>query len=297
MPDANTSTQAPGASFLPTRVLLPLSAMLLVLFVLLLFPWDSLGRRIAWEISRVSGARVEVTDLGPALSARGPVMRARDVDIQHPAIERVRLGTLEIAPRLAASWLSGNPKLRIWADTELGVLDGVLSLGPEPAYLGRVRNVELTRLPLRLDPSQLHLAGRLSADADVALAPNGTLSGELHFDSSALEVETERLPIAIPFSRATGTVEILPSGDTRISGIELEGPMIEGHIEGKIGLVHRSQSPPIDLAATLRIHDPVLLDMAQSNGFPITNGNQTNFDLSGTVASPQVLPRRTGLPR
>jgi len=295
--EANTSTHDRRAVFLPTVALLPLAALLVLSFILLLFPWDSLGRRVAWEISRVSGARVEVPELAPALSARGPVLRARNVTIEHPAVDEIRLSTLEIAPRLSTSWFAGNPTLRIWAQTQLGQVDGVLRLGAEPAYLGRVSKVELSRLPLRLDSDQLRFAGEISADADVALSPNGTLQGKIHFDSAALEVETGLLPIAIPFSRAVGTLEILQSGATRISAVDLEGPMIDGRLEGEIGLVHRSQPPPIDLSASLRIHDPTLQEMAQRNGFPIANGNESNFHLGGTVASPKITPRRLGSTR
>ena len=297
MSEPNTSTHPPRTAFLPAVALLPLTALLILSFILLLFPWDSLGRRIAWEISRVSGARVEVPELAPGVSARGPVLRARDVTITHPAIDRIRLSTLEIAPRFSTSWFEGNPTLRIWAQTQLGQVDGVLRLGTEPAYLGRVSEVELSRLPLRMDSDQLRFVGKIAADADVALSPNGTLQGKILFDSEALEVQTGLLPISIPFSRATGTLEILQSGATRISAVDLEGPMIDGRIEGEIGLVHRSQAPPIDLSASLRIHDPTLQDMAQRNGFPKASGNETNFHLGGTIISPEITPLRPGSTR
>lgn len=276
--------------FLPPRVLWPIAALLVALFVLIRFPWDSVGRRVAWEISRVSGARVEVDALSPALTARGPVLRATDVTIEHPAVERVRLTELELAPRLSGSWLSGEPTVRVWARTGLGNADGVLRLGETPAYQGRVDGVSIERLPLRLDASRVRIAGVIDADADVALAPDGTLSGRVDFESPSLTLESPQLPIAIPFSRAVGTIEILETGATRIAGVRLEGPIVEGDLDGEIGLVHRSQSPPLDLQARLRILDPSLRQLAPSAGLPLAPDGSADLRIGGTIDRPDFQP-------
>lgn len=288
MSEANESNAARPAAGLPRAIAVPLAAILVLVFLVLLFPWDSLGRRIAWEISRVSGARVDVPNLAPALTARGPVLRARDVTIEHPAVDRVRLHELEIAPRFSTSWLSGDPTLRIWARTGLGNVDGVLRLGQEPAYRGRVSEVEIERLPLRLDASGVRLAGRIEADADVALDPNGTLQGRVDFDSPTVTIQSTQLPIAISFTRARGGIEILESGATRIDAVTLEGPAVEGELSGEIGLVHRSQSPPLDLTGHLVIHDAMLRQLAPSAGLLLSPGGEADVRVTGTVDIPLI---------
>jgi len=289
VPESNLSTGSPRGAFLPLSVIVPLAVLLILFFVVLLFPWDSLGRRVAWEISRVSGARVDVPNLAPALTARGPVLRALDVTIEHPAVNRVQLFELEIAPRLSMSWFGGDPTLRLWAQSGLGNIDGVLRLGSEPAFLGSVSEVELSRLPLRLDASGVRFGGVLFADADVALDPNGTLRGQVDFVSPSLNIQSVLLPIEIPFTHAEGRIEILESGATRISSIVLEGDVVEAELSGEIGLVHRSQSPPIELTAHIRVIDTMLRQLAPSAGLQLSGNGEADIRVGGTLDTPRIM--------
>jgi type II secretion system protein N len=287
------SSSGGSAGFLPKAVAIPLAAVLILVFIVLLFPWDAVGRRIAWEISRVSGATVEVVDLSPGLSARGLVLRALDVTIDHPAVGQTRLFELEIAPRLGMSWFGGDPTVRVWAQTGLGNADGVLRLGSEPAYQGLVSEVELARLPLRLEASQLKLSGKIDAEADVALDPNGTLSGRIDFESSSLRIVTPMIPMPITFTRTTGSIEILETGATRITNVRLEGPILDGEINGEIGLVHRSQSPSIDLTAQVNIKNETLRSLAPNAGLSIDAYGNADILLTGTVDEPHIeMPRK-----
>ncbi len=292
MSESNVPVSSGGSPFLSRAILVPLCLLLFLLFATLLFPWDALGRRIAWEINQVSAAQVEVDSLSPAISVRGPVLRATDVSIRHPAVDRVRVFTLEIAPRFSTSWFGGDPTVRIWAETGLGTADGVLRLGDTPAYVGRVTEVELSRIPLRLDTNNLQLGGRLDADADVALDPDGTLRGRVEFESPSLRIQTSMLPVQIPFTRTTGVIEILETGATRISDVILEGEVVAGTIEGEIGLVHRSQSPPLDLRADLRVLDATLRRLAPSAGLRLGPDGAIALRVSGTAAEPKLEPVR-----
>lgn len=285
------TNELPGRTrraFLPNAVAYPLAALLVLIFILIQFPWDSLGRRIAWEISRVSGARVDVPELAPALTARGPVLRARDVKIEHPAVATVRLHELEIAPRFSTSWFGGDPTLRLWAVSDLGHADGVLRLGNSPAYVGQMSEVDLSRLPLRLEATGMRFSGRLQADADVALDPDGTLQGRVDFESPGLVIESNRLPIAIPFRHAIGTIEILETGATRIADVVLEGDLVNVKVSGEIGLVHHSQSPPIDLTAHIQVLDPTLRQLAPNAGLQLSPQGEADIELGGTLDAPVV---------
>ena len=292
MSESNDLMSGAGGA-LPRAVLVPACLLLFVAFVVLLFPWDALGRRIVWEINRVSAARVEVDSLSPAISARGPVLRASDVRIHHPAVDQLRIFSLEIAPRFSTSWLGGAPTIRVWAETSLGTADGVLRLGETPAYIGRVLEVELSRLPLRLDANNLRLGGRLDADADVALDPGGTLRGRVEFESTFLLLQTAMLPVQIPFSRATGVVEILDSGATRIADVVLDGDVVAGTLSGEIGLVHRSQSPPLDLRVDLQVLDETLKRLAPGAGLSLAADGSVSLSVSGTVAAPDLQSVQT----
>ncbi|MAG34435.1 MAG: type II secretion system protein GspN [Deltaproteobacteria bacterium] len=286
---ADASEKRPGRASLPNALAIPIAGFLLLLFIALLFPWDSVARRIAWEIAAASGSRVTIGDLAPALTARGPVLRARHVDVEHPAVEHAHLDELEIAPRLSASWFDGEPTLRVWADGELGLIDGVLALGAAPTFSGQVARIDLARVPLRLDASGLRLSGELSANADVTLSANGTLAGHIDFDTTSLVVEANALPIAIPFTRAYGVIEILETGATRIESTHLEGQVLEGEVSGEIGLVHHSQSPPIDLKARIRIIDPTLRRLAPGMGLRLSREGEANVKIAGTIDGPEIV--------
>ena len=263
-------------------------ALLTVLFIALLFPWTSVARRVAHDLARASGGQVEMATLAPAWTARGPVLAARDVRIAHPAVERLRIHALEIAPRPSTSWLSGEPKLRVWADSELARVDGILRLGSDASrFDGRVEQVAIDKLPLRLDASGLVLVGLLDADARVAIEPGGTLQGTVRFESDDLIVQSPLLPLAIPFSRTTGEVELLETGATRIAAARFEGPLIQGDLSGDIGLVHRSLSPPIDLEARIEILDDTLRAMAPAAGLPLSPEGRAALRLGGTIDAPE----------
>ena len=277
---------------LSKRVGIPLAIGLTLVFILIRFPWDSLARRVAYEISAASGSDVTMQSLAPGISERGPVLRAIQVQILHPAVDRVRLSTLEIAPRLSMGWLTGEPRLRVWADSELGVIDGVLELGAAPKFVGRVERVDLERLPLRLDASAVRLSGQLNADADIALRENGTLLGRVDFESTDLVLAADALPMALPFTRANGVIEILESGATKIESVTLDGPLIAGSLSGEIGLAHRSQSPPIDLALNLRIIDETLRQLAPGAGFALSDDGRIDTRVRGTLDTPQIARLR-----
>ncbi|HEB91344.1 MAG TPA: type II secretion system protein GspN [Deltaproteobacteria bacterium] len=294
MTESNAAARPLSRGILPKRILVPIVVVLVLFFVALGFPWDSLARRVAWEISEASGSRVSIDELLPAWTARGPVLRARDVSIEHPALDHVRLSQLELAPRWSRSWLGGDPTLRIWAESDLGLVDGVLELGPTPGFVGRVREVELARVPLRLEASDVRISGRLDAETDVALDRQGTLHGRVDFSSPSLRIESDRLPMAIPFKRAEGTLEILENGATRIERAAFEGEIIEGELSGEIGLVHHSQPPPVDLDADARLLHPLLRQLAPGAGIPVGADGSVTVHVSGTLDTPAISPRSDG---
>ncbi|MFO0687708.1 MAG: type II secretion system protein GspN [Myxococcota bacterium] len=280
-----------SASGTPSLLLLvPLAIALVLVFVAILFPWQAVARRLAFEIGAASGARVTLEDLAPAWTARGPVLRARNVVIEHPSVRLLRVADLEVAPRFGTSWLGGKPRLRIFADSDLGVVDGVLVLGAAPAFDGRVERVTIERLPLRLSAAGVRVAGELSAEADVALDPAGTLHGKVAFESPRLAIEAMLLPKPLAFTSATGSLAILETGATRIENVKLEGEQVRGTLSGEIGLVHRSQPPPLDLRADVEVVDPELRALAQAARLPIPPDGRASLEIRGTAAAPMLLP-------
>lgn len=275
-------------------LLLALALVLILAFVVLLFPWDAVARRLAYEIGTASGARVRLEELSPAWTARGPVLRARNVTIEHPSVRVLRVAALELAPRFSTSWLTAEPRLRVYADSDLGVVDGRLRLGSAPAFDGRVERVTIERLPLRLEAAGVQVAGELAADADVELDPGGTLRGRVEFESSRLRLAAPLLPVPLDFSRAQGTITLLETGATRIDTLDFEGDQLRGRLSGEIGLVHHSQPPPLDLRADVEIVDPELRALALAARLPIAADGRGTMQIGGSAAAPVLLPISTG---
>ena len=296
MTESNASATRSPRRPLPKAFGIPIVVALILFFIALTFPWDSLARRIAWEISAASGSQISIDHLAPALTGRGPVLRAQNVLIEHPAIDQVRLSELEIAPRWSSSWLRGDPTLRVWADGALGRVDGILELGSTPGFIGKVDRVELARVPLRLEASGIRVSGELETEADVVLSRNGTLRGRMDFSSQTLRIESDQLPMAIPFSHAEGTIVILENGATRIETVALEGEILEGELSGEIGLVHHSQAPPVELEATIRIIHPLLRQLAPSAGLPVAANGEVAIRVSGSLDAPSITPLATATP-
>jgi len=281
-------TVSPGS--IPLYAAIPIAFLLTLVFIALLFPWDTVARRLAFEIGAASGARVLFGELAPAWTARGPVLRARGVEIEHPSVQRLQISDLEVAPRFSGSWLRGAPRLRVYADSGLGIVDGILLLGPEPAFDGEVRRVVIERLPLRLGAAGVRVTGELGAVADVALDPGGTLRGRVDFDSTSLRIEAPLIPMPLVFTRATGRLSILETGATRIDTTTLEGDQLRGTLEGEIGLVHRSQPPPLDLRAELEVVDPELRALAEAASLPVGADGKASLQIRGTAALPELTP-------
>lgn len=290
MPETRLASRPVSPGSIPLYAAIPIALLVTLLFVALLFPWDAVARRLAFEMGAASGARVRFGELAPAWTARGPVLRARDVAIEHPSVQMLQIAELEVAPRLSSSWLRGAPRLRIYADSGLGIVDGVLLLGPEPAFDGEVRRVAIERLPLRLGAAGIRVAGELGAVADVALDPGGTLRGKVEFESTSLRIEAPLIPMPLIFTRATGSLSILETGATRIDSTKLEGDQLRGSLEGEIGLVHRSQPPPLDLRAELEVLDPELRALAQAASLPIGPDGRASLQIRGTAALPELTP-------
>jgi type II secretion system protein N len=277
-------------------LLIPIAILLTLGFVALLFPWDAIARRLAYEIGVASGARVTLEDIAPTWTARGPVLRARNVAIEHPSVRLLRVSVLEVAPRFSTGWLRGEPRLRIFADSDLGTVDGVLSLGSAPAFDGRIERVVIERLPLRLGAAGVRVEGELSADADVMLDPGGTLHGTVAFESPKLRLEAALIPKPLDFSRASGSLAILESGATRIENVQLEGEQVRGTLSGDIGLVHRSQPPPLDLRADLEVVDADLRGLALAAGLPIAPDGHAALRIGGNASMPELMPLAEGGP-
>ena len=290
MPEATPSAAPHSQPTLPPKLLVPAALILISIFVLVLFPWENVANRLRYELARSSGSRIELAGMGPAWTARGPVLAAHDVLIEHPSVDRLRISRLEVGPRWSTGWLTGEPLLRVWAESDLAGIDGELRLGEAPAFVGRVSDVRIESLPLRLEASGIGFSGRLSADAEVSLDPRGIVTGRVTLESPGLRVRSGLLPVEIPFQSASGVIEMLDSGATRIEALRLEGTLVEGDVAGEIAMAHRSQSPPVDLEVRLRILDPNLRSLAPTAGLDLSPSGEAAVRVRGTLDRPQFRP-------
>jgi hypothetical protein len=64
--------------------------------------------------------------------------------------------------------------------------------------------------------------------------------------------------------------------------------VVEGELSGEIGLVHRSQSPPLDMTGHLVIHDRTLRQLAPGAGLLLSPDGEADIRVSGTIDAPRI---------
>ncbi len=124
--------------------------LLTLLFMYRGFPYDRIGESLARSLSRSTGARVTVQELGPHFQLAGPGIEIIGVHIATPdgtnwSIERARL-----RPAWSLSWLRLEPAVHTRIEIPGGVAEGIFTLAEPLDWQGRLQEVDLARLPVEV---------------------------------------------------------------------------------------------------------------------------------------------------
>ena len=268
------------------KIWLPLGSLALVLiFLLILFPYGRFRDVAVFRLAEATGASVSMDDLDGGLSIGGPSLLATNLLLRWPDGRELLLERARVRPAWSFSWFRGEPALQVEMAGPVGSADGTVRPSPGLAFAGRVQQIELSLLPLdpRADP--LPILGLLDAEIDLRTGPKGP-TGSIRFESRDGSIALPQLPFGIPFEVARGAVERSESGFIHVREFELSGPMLSATAQGSIAASHRPEEGAVDLEGELVVPDPALRDMIRPYGLQFDPDGAAHFRISGTTSRP-----------
>lgn len=268
------------------RIGLPLAALVLVvLFVLALFPYDRFREVVVAELARATGARVSMDAMSGGFSIGGPALRATNLRLRWPDRRELLLDGVRLRPAWSLSWLRGRPAVHLDLRSGAGRLVGTAWPGAEPAFAGRAEDVALGELPLQLVDGPVPIEGRIDAEIDLSSGPNGPV-GELRFESEQGSIALPQLPFAIPYETLQGVLEREPTGTLQVRSLALNGPMLSLQVAGSVAAGRRPEDSALDLTGDLQRVDPALHDVVRAFGIRLDSSGATALRISGTLGRP-----------
>jgi type II secretion system protein N len=195
-------------------------------------------------------------------------------------MERARL-----RPAWSLSWLRGEPALYLNAEGPAGRVAGTVWPGAEPAFAGRLRDVDLSMLPLEDLGSPV--MGRLDAELDIRAAAGGPI-GEIRFEARDGSISLPQIPFGIPYQNAQGVAERGKSGSIVVHELELEGPMLSIDAQGNVATNRRPGGSSLDLEVKLLAHEPALREMLRPYGVRFDENGSARMHLSGPLSRPRI---------
>lgn len=286
----------------PVRRALAIAAAYLALtaaFVVARFPIERVTPRVAALAGAATGARVEIGSLGIDLIALLPALHAREVTVAWPTGTRLRLDRVRARPAWSLSWLRGHPSVLLSLRAGESRVDGVVRLGPEPAFRGELAQLDLKLLPPSLlGGTGLDLDGRLDGALDVRMTERGP-EGAVRLHAAGGSLALPVLPIGVPFE--TADAELTLGGDAlvTIGSLAVDGPMVALQGHGTVGRGAMPSVAPLALQARLEVREPALRDMLDGSEVRLGPDGQADLSIGGTLASPQLgagAGGRPGLP-
>ncbi len=257
-------------------------------FLFLGFPYDTLRSRVAGALSAASGARVAVAELGPGFGLAGPRLVARGVTARWPEGARLEAERLHLRPAWSLSWLRGEPALALGLEGAWGRVNGTITLGEEPGFRGRVRDLDLDRLPVASWRPGADLDGTLDARLDLARDGPGALAGSASFEALEGLVGLPELPLAVPYTTLAGELRFGEGALAEILELELLGPVVNLSLQGELGAAAILERAPLRMTGRLEVTDPAMRDAFRAQGVALDPDGTRAFRLTGTLAAPQV---------
>lgn len=269
----------------PALALLALA--LTTLFAIWIFPYARLARAISARSEALVGIRLELGDLAPELGLAGPGLAATNVRATLPRGETLLLPRVFLRPALSLRWLRGAPSFAVDLDGGgLGTLDGEVAVGAGGGFRGTLDGIALALLPLDQAVPGLSMEGRVSGDVDIATNDAGRPEGRLAFVASDGNLVGPGLPIAVPFARFEGDLELGGAVFAQVAKLELDGPMLFASATGTVALAEVAGQEPLDLALEIRPIGDDLAPILAGLGIPAQAGQTTKLRITGTLARP-----------
>ena len=266
---------------------LPIAGVLLVAFFIYLgFPYHKLGDRIATEIQRSSGVRIDFEDIGASLQLVAPGIEATGVRATLSDGSSYRIERAMLRPAWSLAWFRGTPAVYAEVESELGGAAGTLLLGEAGGWSGELSQVAVGRIPIPPLEAVGNIDGRLDATIDLVLAEAGP-EGSIEFAATEGSVGLAKFPMDIPFETLSGELSFGGEAFISIERLELDGPMLTASLTGKVLQAASFAQAPMRLEAELTA-EPNLRPAISSAGVRVDREGKSKVRITGTVESPMV---------
>ncbi len=266
---------------------LPVAGVLLVAFFIYLgFPYHKLGDRIATEIQRSSGVRIDFEDIGASLQLVAPGIEATGVRATLSDGSSYRIERAMLRPAWSLAWFRGTPAVYAEVESELGGAAGTLLLGEAGGWSGELSQVAVGRIPIPPLEAVGNIDGRLDATIDLVLAEAGP-EGSIEFAATEGSVGLAKFPMDIPFETLSGELSFGGEAFISIERLELDGPMLTASLTGKVLQAASFAQAPMRLEAELTA-EPNLRPAFKNAGVRVDREGNSKVRITGTVESPMV---------
>jgi type II secretion system protein N len=271
------------------RAAYPIGGVLLTSFFIFLgFPYDQLAQRLSSSAEESMQMRVSIAEVSPHLGIAGPGLAAREVLAAPEGGRTIVLQELIVRPAWSLAWFRGAPAIHLDVTSEIGNGAGTIIVGSGGGFDGNLESVRVDYLPLEMLQA-FEIEGLLDAEVNLHAATEeegGGLVGTVDFELRDGTFGTEDLPVALPFDRLHGQLLFGDENFLTTSGVQIEGPLLEGSIEGRVGRGQPGRQP-LSMALVYTVRDPELARLVGGVGRPDKDG-RSKLSISGTLANPVI---------
>jgi len=278
-----------GRTTLPRPLLIfgvPTAGLLLVLlFIILGFPYDKLGDRIAERLLQ-SGVRVEFDEIGPALRLAGPGLVVTGLRASVEGAETIQLQRALVRPAWSSAWLRGSPALYTEIESESGAAQGTVILGDRGAWNGTLTQVDVGALPLPANTPFGSLTGVIDATVDLAMEEQRA-KGSVTFDAVDGTLDLVSLPMSIPFETLSGDLTFGGNGYLTVNRLDVRGPAVNAGVTGNVLDATSFAAAPLRLEIAIDA-EPAMIAAVRGAGVRIDRNSVGKARVTGTVAAPKI---------
>jgi type II secretion system protein N len=284
---------APTKSRLPRWLVIasyPVAALVLILFFIFLgFPYNQLAQRLGRIVESNTNIQIRIGDLSPQIGLGGPELAASEVLARIEDKQPIVIERMVLRPAWSLSWFRAQPAIYLDVTSDVGDVSGTLILGSDWGWDGTLKHVHFDLLPLEMiETFDLH--GNLDATIDLQRTTTEAGSGfvgRVEFDLREGTLRTEGLPIALPFESLHGRLDFGGEKYIHLSGVELQGPLLDGTIQGDVGYATGSSGQPISIDVAFRLRNDGLASMLGAVAGQGEDG-RSHIQITGTLARPVI---------
>ena len=264
------------------RVLALFALTLLAILVsaIAFFPFERLAPALAGWIESETRIATSIGALDAGFGARGPVLEARDIQLNWPTGEQLALGSLRVSPALSLAWLRGVPTLRVAGSAEFGAFEGVVSA---ERIQGDFTRFDFAALPPAwFGDAGSPLAGPVDAEVSFArLAEQWSGSAQIEGADGSLALPGS--PVAVPYEALKANLRLDEVGTLHVESVALSGPMVEAQAKGEVAAGYAGPATgAIAIEADLTRVDPALLPALAEYGVQLDARGAGHLSISGT---------------